>query len=164
MYTLFIENTRSISSTTDLYNYIDGISIEPVMPNIILDEINIPCPTGGTADFTLKAGLSNGGKNYWLWMSVSGNYPGIPLNGLTVPLNMDVVFLFGVMNPNFPGSSGFVGKLDFFGMAKPTMTLPPDPQQAFMGIPIYFAYVLTAPGPSLPISFVSTPVHVKYVP
>ena len=112
----------------------------------------------------MKAGLANKGADYWLWMSATGNYPGIPLSGLTVPLNQDVLFYFGIMNPNFPGSKGFIGKLDFFGMAGPTLALPPNPQATLVGIPIFFAYVLTQPGPSLPITYASKPVHIKYVP
>ena len=163
MYTLHIENTRGLTSSNLLFNYIDNISIKPSVPDLNIEEINISCQTGGTAKFDLKAGLANKNKNYWLWMSATGTFPGFKLNGLTVPLNWDVLFEFGLFNPGFPGSTGFIGKLDFFGMAKAQMILPADPQFTMVGFPINFAYVLTEPGPSLPVSYVSTPVHIKYI-
>ena len=138
--------------------------MKPVVPNLEVTDINISCATGGTVELKLRGGFANGGKDYWVWMSVTGNWPGIPLNGVTVPLNYDALTELGLIYPLFPGSTGFMGKLDFFGMATATLTLPSDPQQVLLGLPIQFAYVLLAPGPSLPLSYASTPVHVKYVP
>jgi len=163
MHTLKIENTRNLTSSSLLYNYIDNISLIPVMPNLAVSDMNIPCSTGKQVTFTIKAGLSNSGKPYMMWMSATGNFPGVMVQGQHIPLNMDALFLFGLSNPNFAGSTGFIGNLDFFGMASPTLTLPPDIHKNFEGIPIYFAYVITAPGPKLPISFVSTPVHINYL-
>ncbi|MHC4944134.1 MAG: hypothetical protein ACYTG7_14060 [Planctomycetota bacterium] len=164
MYNLHIENTCTLASSILLYHYIDNISIKPAVPDLDLPNINISSKTGGTATFDIDAGIANGGKSYWLWMSVSGNYPGIKVSGMTVPLNWDGFLQFGLCYPNFPGSTGFIGKLDFFGIGQAQLTMPPDPQQLFMDVPFHFAYVLTAPGPELPVSYVSTPVHIKYVP
>ena len=164
MYTLHIENTCNLVATTDRHNYIDNISIKPETIELDIEDINIPCQTGGTATFDIKMGLANKNKEYWMWMSATGTYPGFQLNGLEIPLNWDVLFEFGLFNSGLPGLSGLIGKLDFFGMAKPQITLPPDPQLMMVGFPFNFAFVLTAPGYSLPITFVSAPVHIKYVP
>jgi len=99
-----------------------------------------------------------------MWMSITGNYPGMKVSGLDIPLNWDPLFQLCLFYPNFPGATDWVGKLDFFGMASPTLTLPPDLQQMLVGVPLHFVFVLTAPGPSMPLSFVSKPVHIKYIP
>lgn len=63
-----------------------------------------------------------------------------------------------------PGSTGFTGQLDASGKAEASLLLPPDPNQMLVGTPLYFAFVLTSPGPSLPLEAASNPIHVKYVP
>jgi len=166
MYRLQIENTcqEVPPYPYNLYNYIDNISLTPEHYTLIVENFNIPCQTGGTANFDIKAGIGNANKNYWMWISISGNYPGINVSGLNVPLNDDPLFVMCLSHPNFPGSTGWVDKLNIFGMASPTLTLPADTQQLLVGFPLHIAYVLTAPGPSLPLSYVSNPVHIKYVP
>jgi hypothetical protein len=79
-------------------------------------------------------------------------------------LNQDVLFKWGLANPGFPGSGGFLGKLSGSGSAMATLALPPDPTQMLVGYPIHLAAVMTSPGPSLPILGTTNPVHVKYVP
>lgn len=164
MFTLLIENTRSLASSTQLYNYIDNITIAPQVADLEIDKINIPYSTGTEVAFTIRPGVAHKNKDYWLWMSVSGTYPGIPVSGLVVPLNRDILFDLGLMYPNLPGTTGFLGKLSMFGLADATFDLPPNPDMSLVGIPIYFAYVLTSPGPKLPLTYASTPVHIKYVP
>ena len=164
MYTLHIENTRNLVSSTLLYNYIDSITIEPFVWSFGTDDLNVPCLTGKTVTLNLKGGLANGNKDYWIWMSVSGSYPGFTIGDKTVPLNWDVLMEYGLLNPGFPGSTAFIGKLDAFGLASAGLTLPADPHQLLVGMPIHLAYVLTAPGPALPVTFVSNPLHVKYCP
>lgn len=165
MHTLWIRNHCTINPPSDdLFNYIDNITIKPNPLFLDVEDINIPCPTGGTADFKIKAGLAHGGQHYWMMMSVSGNYPGINASGINIPLNWDFLFQMGLAYPLFPGTTNFYGKLDFFGMASPTLTLPPDLQMAFVGVPIYFSLVFLGQGPSLPVTYASSPVHIKYVP
>ena len=165
LYTLYIENTRDDVSTTCLYNYIDSISLKPSSYNLIISVgENIPCATGGNVLLSISAGFGNGGKDYWIWMSFTGTYPGFKFNNVNVPLNQDFLFKWGLANPNFPGSSGFLGKLSGSGSAFASVILPADPGMTLVGLPIHFAYVITSPGPSLPLLDASNPVHIKYVP
>jgi hypothetical protein len=164
LYTLHIENTKAQASSTCIYSYIDNISLVPAEPNLATDKINVPCDIGARVNFMLDAGAAHGNKDYWIWMSASGTYPGIPLGTVTVPLNYDALFAFGLLYPGFAGSTGFIGVLDGQGQAKAALLLPTDPHQSLVGFPLYFAYVVTAPGPSKPVSFASYPVHVKYIP
>lgn len=162
MYTLYIENTRDDVSSTCIYNYIDNISLKPGAYSFIVSMgKNIPCATGGNVNLSISAGFGNGGKDYWIWFTASGTYPGFKVSGLQVPLNQDAFFNWGLANPILPG---FIGKLSFSGSAMATLVMPPDPGMMLKGFPIHFAYVLTSPGPSLPVLDVSNPVHIKFVP
>jgi hypothetical protein len=164
MYTLKLENTRSLASNSQLYNYIDYIELAPLFKNLEVDKTNISCSEGATVNLLLSPGAAHGGKAYWIWMSASGTYPGVFLGGMNVPLNWDALLLFTLANPNFSGSQGFTGLLDGTGSASASLDFPTDSQQSYVGIPFCFAYGIASAGPSLTLSFVSHPVHVKYVP
>lgn len=168
LYTLHIENTRNVTSSTCIYNYIDNITLEPnalyQKMYFSVSDYNISCSSGGKAQFKINTSNIHPDQDYWIWMSVSGTYPGIALSNVTVPLNWDGVFEFGLYYPGFPGSVGFFGKLDGFGQAAASLTLPADPKHLMVGFPIHFAFVVTSPGPSLPILDASNPVHIKYCP
>jgi len=164
MYTLKIENTCSLASSTKLYNYLDNIVVRPYLADFKADKLNVDCDTGGTVTFTLTGGFAAKKKDYWIWMSVGGTFPGTPLNGYTIPLNYDLLFKLSIMYPTFPGTTAFTGKLNAMGMAQATFTLPQDSTKSFVGFPINFAYVLMNSPMKLPIIHVSKPVHIKYVP
>lgn len=164
MHSLLIENSANSNPIYDLHNYIDNISFLPQVVTLNVEDINIPCQTGGTANFEIRGSLANGKKDYWLLMSASGNYPGVNSGGVNIPLNWGPLFSLSLSHPYFPGTTGFFGKLDMFGMANPTLALPPDPQQQFLNIPVYFSFIILSPGPKLPITHVSSPVHIKYTP
>jgi hypothetical protein len=164
LYTLHIENTRSLASSMELHNHIDDISLVPADSNFGTDRLNIECETGALLKLNLHPGSAFAGKDYWIWMSITGNHPGFSVSGQHVSLNMGPLFNFGLMNPNFGGSVSFLGKIKSDGKALAMLFLPADPQHLLVGYPIHFAYVLTSPGPALPISAVSNPLHVKYIP
>jgi hypothetical protein len=164
LYALKIENTRDVASSTCIYNYIDNITLVPWSQTLKADVKNIPCTTGGTVNFSLKAGAAQGSQEYWIWLNCTGTYPGINLSGITIPLNQDPLLDFGLCNPCFGGTVGFMGQLDAYGMGQASINLPVDGHQSLVGIPINFAYIVLSPGPSLPIKFASIPVHVKYIP
>jgi len=164
IYTLKIENTRSVASSTCIYNYIDNITLKPSNQNLYADKVNIPCMTGDTVNLVLEAGAANAGKDYWVLFNYSGTYPGVDYSGINIPLNMDALFLFALNNPGFAGSSGMTGQLNATGYAPASIDMPVDYSLGLVGIPINFAYVLLQPGPSAPITYASIPVHVKYIP
>jgi hypothetical protein len=164
LYTLQIENTSYQYSSTCIYSYLDNVSLEPDVSDLSADALNIPCDTGKLVNFQLSAGIQNAGKDYLVLMSISGTYPGITVSGVTIPLNYDTVFEMVLSNPSFPGATGFLGVLDSSGNASASMKCPIDTRMTFVGIPLHFAYVLPSPGPSLPLSYTSHAVHVKYIP
>ncbi|MHC4941784.1 MAG: hypothetical protein ACYTG7_02070 [Planctomycetota bacterium] len=165
LYTLRIENTRGEEASTCLYNYIDNISLKPFSATFsIVGEGNIPVTTGLNTLFSVTAGFGNGVKDYWIWFSVSGTFPGFSWSGYFIPLNQDPLFWWGLQNPNFPGSSGFFGTLSSSGSAFASLTMPPDPTGSLVGFPIHFACVILSSGHKPPVQDVSNPVHVKYCP
>jgi hypothetical protein len=163
VYILKIQNTRGLSSSSLLFNYIDNISVEPQVTDFGTDRLNVACQSGCQVNFDVAAGAAYAGEPYWIWMSASGTYPGFDVNGITVPLNQDVLFFFG-LNQALPGATGFLGNLDVSGSASASFLFPADTRQILVGVPIHFAYVVTSAGPSLPVKFASCNVHVKYIP
>lgn len=125
---------------------------------------NIPCLTGAQVTFNLYAGMPYSNKNYWVWFNVTGLYPGFNVSGQHVPLNMDPLFNLCLQYPTFPGTTGFMGKFMLGGSAIAHIQMPADYSAALVGVPFNFLYVVTGPGPSLPIEFVSNPVNLKYSP
>ena len=164
LFLLKVENTRSAAASTCLFNFIDNISLKPETPDFEADRLNVPCKKGAIVNFDLDAGPGFAGSPYWIWMSATGNWPGMTLNGVTVPLNWDLMTQFGLLNPAYAGFTDFLGALDGSGQAKASAILPVDTQLMFTGFPLCFAYVVCTPGPKMPVLYASLPVHVKYVP
>jgi hypothetical protein len=156
MYALEIENTRTALSSTDLKNYIDTIMLEPVNPMLSCDGQTFSTWFNLTRNFELSAGPAEANKDYWMWVGFSGNYPGINISGVNVPLNYDVLVELNLMYPGFPGT-GFVGQLDGDGNATATMTWKPN--ASLKGLTIWFAYVVLSPGGGLPILAASNPIN-----
>jgi len=140
----------------------DNLSLVPATPNFSSDKLNVDIQTGANVNFDLNAGSGNAGKDYCVWMNATGPYPGIQLNGIFIPLNWDYILQYSMFN-GLPGT-GLTGVLDGSGGSQAQIFLPAGVDPVLIGVPLSFAYVLTSPGPSLPISFASYPVHVKYIP
>jgi hypothetical protein len=120
----------------------------------------ISATVGGVAAFSLKAGPSNGNRNYIILGSVTGTAPGTPLPGgqVTLPLNWDVFTNLIIDLLNSPIFSNFMGKLDGTGSANAVFdTLGPIPGAA--GITMQFAYALNNPW-----NFASNSVAIDVVP
>lgn len=165
IYTLRIENYRNVKADVScLKNFIDNISLLPSQPDFEVSATNVDFDTGGAVDFSLHAGKDNGNMGYWIWMSVSGTYPGFNLTGQNVPLNWDALLEFGLYYPGFPGTVAFLGTLDGDGEGAASLTLPVNTDLLLSEMPIHFAYVVASSGFKLPVIYASMPVHVKYIP
>ncbi len=79
---------------------------------------------GGTATFELLAGSPHAGNLYVLLGSISGNSPGIRLNGHVLPLNLDLYFFLMLTHLNQFPFAGTLGVLDEKGRASASVTLP----------------------------------------
>lgn len=117
--------------------------------------------TGGAVDMNLEAGVTNGNRNYFIFGSVSGTVPGIPLpkDLAILPLNYDVFTNLVISLANTPAMANFHGILDGAGAAASQLnTSGPLPSSA-IGLTMYFAYLLY-----YPYDFVSNPIAIEIVP
>lgn len=98
--------------------------------------------TGGSIDFTLRAGCANAHRSYLLLAGVTGTQPGTPLPGgrTLLPLNLDPFTLL-VLDPRLGTVfRGFTGWLDAQGSATARLSLPPVP--GLRGLRMDYAFTL----------------------
>lgn len=116
--------------------------------------------TGGTVNFTIDAGASNGNRNYLIMGSVTPSGLGIWLSSYTIalPLEWDIFTDFVLTFLNTPAFSSFLGKLDAAGEGTAQINSPALPA-GVVGVRMYFAYCLNGP-----FNYVSNPVLVEIVP
>ena len=157
MYTLEIQNTRQIASTSDLSNYIDNIVLAPANPMLSADGQTFSTFYTYTRNFDLTAGAAHAGQPYWMWVGFSGTYPGTKVSGQTIPLNFDLLVQTCINYPGFPDPS-FFGTLDASGNA--AASLKWKPANSLMGLTIFFGYVVLSPGHNLPVVAASNPTNV----
>jgi glucose/arabinose dehydrogenase len=79
---------------------------------------------GGLQQFTLDAGPSFAGDLYFILGSTSGTTPGIDVDGLNLPLNVDSYLLDTLNNPNAIPMIDSLGFLDGDGQATALWSLP----------------------------------------
>ena len=109
----------------------------------------ISLSTGGTQSYALNAGSAFAGMPYLLLGSMSGTDPGIPLDGLLLPLNADAYLLQVLIHPNTPPLSGSFGNLDAEGKATASFTLPPGLPLSLLGAQFDHAYLVIELTPTL---------------
>lgn len=157
LYTLEIQNYNSVSSTSKLTNYVDTVIVEPVDWTLGSDGVTFAFLNNSPRNFDLKAGPGCGNKDYWLWVGISGTYPGLNVKGVAIPLNYDIVVNVGWMLPGAIGT-GFVGTLNAQGDATASWTFKPD--LAMKGLTFYLSYVVLSSGMSLPVLAASNPINI----
>ncbi|HKX46364.1 MAG TPA: PQQ-dependent sugar dehydrogenase [Planctomycetota bacterium] len=112
------------------------------LPEILTDWDALSIVEGGVQRMTLNAGAGHGGKLYFLVGSTSGTVPGLLVDGLNVPLNLDAYMLYTVSNPNSPTLMGSLGFLDSTGSAQARLTLPAGLLDASaIGVDVNHAFV-----------------------
>lgn len=162
LYTLEIENVRNAVYRTDTNHYIDNIKLEPIAPTLSSSKqfLAVFGPQDITMDLTPGAGYA--GDPYWMFMGYTGTYPGVNLSGINIPLNFDVFFELSLAFPGLlPDTSSFFGTLDGNGEAQALFTW--NPPADFLGLTLYFSYVVLSPGGGLPIQAASNPVNTTVV-
>ena len=97
---------------------------------------------GGTQAFALEAGAPLGSLPYLLLGSLSGSWPGFPIDGELLPLNVDAYTLTSLLAPNAPPLSGSFGVLDAQGQGAAAFSLPPSPAlTALVGLELNHAFL-----------------------
>lgn len=101
---------------------------------------------GGTVGFDLVAGSDHAGEIYLLLGSFSGTTPGIPIDGLVLPLAFpDPYFDVTLTQPNMGVFSNTLGVLDSLGRASASFTAPAGALAGVAGIEIAHAFVTLDP-------------------
>lgn len=120
---------------------------------------------GGSHSLDLKAGAALAGELFLVLGSASGTAPGIPLDGLLLPLAVpDPYFNFTLGSPGTPPLTGSLGSLDPAGEAAAAFTLPPGTLPSLAGLLLHHAFLVLDVAASGQAVFASNAVAVSLVP
>jgi hypothetical protein len=157
----------------------EGIAIDPLTGDLFVSSYNtsilfridgfttftplasdypfVSAGAGATVEFFVRAGSANALRGFALAASGSGTVPGTQIGLINVPLNVDVITDFVIINWNTPLLTNFVGTTDITGAAVATVNIPP----ILLGAPISvdFAGALLSP-----VDFATNAVHLNIVP
>ena len=136
----------------------DGI-IDACTP-LTADIFSVSVAAGGVQRLSLQAGIQNANRTFLFVGSLSGSLPGVVIDGLTVPINIDsyTQYLF-----NLPPDSlllPLVGQLDDQGRAKAQVTVPPGLLPTTPGLHLTHTYLLLDPV----LDFAPRPVTLRLLP
>jgi hypothetical protein len=112
---------------------------------------------GATVNLYVRAGSSHANRLYALAASGSGTVPGTLIGAAFVPLNVDAVTNFVIMNWNTPLFTNFVGNTNASGAALATINIPPLVIGAPIGLDFAGALVN-------PVDFGTNAVHIMLLP
>ena len=104
------------------------------------DEIELS--KGGHALLPIAVGKAGANKPYIVLGSISGDEPGMTLDGVHVPLNHDAYFAWTLANPGSAPLVNSIGTLNEEGEALPFFVLPPMDVPALAGTVVHHTPVL----------------------
>ncbi len=107
---------------------------------LVADTLTIPWSEGGSQSFSLDAGAKHAGDSYWLLGSLGTN-PGLVLQGVSIPLNFDVYFLFTLEFANTAILPNSRDTLDASGQGACSFVLPSVGSEND-GVTFYHAFVV----------------------
>ena len=136
---------------------IDNLTIT-VLDALSADVATMSIAAGGVQNWSLDAGVANGGRGYWIFGSLAGTSPGLVLGSVCLPLNFDLYFNYTINHPNTPPLTNSLGALDGVGMASAAFSLPPGSNPGLVGLTVNHAYLL---GPT--IDFASNAVSLTFL-
>ena len=137
----------------------------PVLFGLSTDVDSISVSSGGEQRFRLEIGPAHAGQIYVLLGSLSGNSPGLLLDGLLLPLVPDLYGLLTLSAPTTAPLSGFVGMLDSLGRSDaPSIALSAGSDPSLAGVRAHHAFVAFDPGGGGVASFTSNPVALNLLP
>jgi len=112
-----------------------------VGPVLVRDVAAIDLAAGGTQNFSLFAGAAEAGSPYLLLGTMTGASPGIQLNGVSIPLNVDAYTCYTYYNANvwITGSSG---TLDGAGNASAALPFAPGSPMSLAGLQLHHAFAV----------------------
>lgn len=161
---LDIANWKDGVSSSLNGNFIDNIRLSPQAADLELSAGEISCTTGGTSEFAVSVGAAHGHKPYVILSGKLGTWPGVRVNGVDVPLNVDswTYTAFGMINT--PYLVNFRGTLDGSGSTAGILdTCGPVSYELFGQVMYFDCVVLEQPQTFLVIK-ATRPGHILFVP
>jgi hypothetical protein len=120
---------------------------------------------GGSQTLQMDAGSTYANMLYLVVGTLSGTAPGIPVDGLILPLNIDPYLLHTAANPNSPPLFPSFSVLDASGQAQCTFTLPAAGNPAWVGAHFDHAFAVIDTGTGIPvIPFISNAWGLDLIP
>lgn len=89
------------------------------------DRYVLSAAQGGTQTMTLDAGASYANELYAVLGTVTGTFPGFPIDAVILPINFDAYTILTFVAPNVPPYAGSVSFLDPAGLGLIQFVLPP---------------------------------------
>lgn len=161
LYTLDIYNYRNLSMT-DVWNYIDNISLAPVNPTLTIDPCLCHVWNFGSNTLAMDAGVAHANEPYII-LAANGPTPNFSLDGVTIHLAYDAIFQYTLANLNTAMFSNTYGVLDASGKATATFnTFSFLPQ--WQGKTVTFCGLGLSSGGVRPIQFATNPVILNFIP
>ncbi|MEM7307784.1 MAG: VCBS repeat-containing protein [Planctomycetota bacterium] len=131
--------------------------------SLVADAASISLVAGGSQGWTLDAGEEHAGELYLVLGTFSGTSPGLPVGGLTIPLNVDGWFQVTANQPGQPPLAGTLGFLDAAGEGAAALALPAGTEPGLAGLLLHHALVTVDPLAGA-LTSAGTPVPLRLVP
>ena len=117
---------------------------------------------GGLQHLLLDAGPAHAGENYFILGSITGTTPGIPVDGLLLPLNFDGYLQITLNQPNGAFLPQSLAPLDADGRAQALFVAGPGALPlATAGLTVHHAFVTLDPLSLPPVTFASNAVSLE---
>ena len=155
LYSVRLETPGTLGDTDDLkldYVWVQGLSS---------DTESISLAAGGSANFSLCAGPALAGSLYLLLGSEGGTQPGLPVDGLVLPLNPGPYLTATLKSPQLL-MTGSIGLLQGDGTAAAKLTLPALAPPGLAGLTLHHAYIVL--GANLVAASTSNAVGIELLP
>ncbi len=170
-----IDTGIEISSGT-IYTDEDGLLTTPALQvtpigtrvtlekSLVADVATLSISAGGTQSFDLALGSDLAGKLTWMLGSLTGTSPGIPVDGMVLPLVLDAYTQSLLSAPNAALLAPTIQPLAGDGRATSALTVPAGISSSLIGQQFHHAFaVIDMPGSQAVIG-VSHPVTVELIP
>lgn len=128
------------------------------------DSSPISAASGGLQPLLIDAGPDYSGALYLILGSVTGTSPGIPVEGLALPLNYDSYFDYTLSNPNSASLQQSLGVLDSEGTATALFVIPANFNSSFVGAVVHHAAAIIDIAGIAQVSAVSCPTDAILFP
>ena len=128
------------------------------------DTTTLTLSAGGTQSFDLDAGPAHAGRLYLLLGSSSGTVPGVPVDSVLLPLNVDNYTLFTLNSAGSGPLQNTLGFLDAQGTASAALNVPGGLSPNLDGLTLHHAFAVLDVNGSGQAVFASNAFPLTFLP